>query len=271
MDKVIVLGDTGMLGHKMVQILSQKYMVPIIGKAQFNPLRGDSILPFLEYYQPRAVVNCIGAIKQRSYAENEFVTLNALLPHNLHIQCEKTGAHLIHFSSDCVFSGENGPYKETAESDAKDIYGKTKYLGEVGHTTALTLRTSIIGRELYSTNGLLEWFLNERDTVNGYVKSFFSGVTTNWLAHAVSHLISQPKILAGIYQVASDPTSKDALLRKIRTIYGKENAIIPNEYPRCNRVLDGTRFEKETGIVVPGWGDMLLHQFQEDKRLYAGR
>ncbi|MGA2988810.1 MAG: sugar nucleotide-binding protein, partial [Terriglobia bacterium] len=139
----------------------------------------------LSALRPDYVVNCVGVIKQRTEAISPIpsITINSLLPHKLAQMAARWGGRIIHFSTDCVFSGKRGWYTEEDPSDAEDLYGRSKFLGEVVVANALTLRTSIIGRELVEHRSLLDWFLAQNHkTVHGYRRVIYSGVTTNYLA-----------------------------------------------------------------------------------------
>src|ERR1017187_1035651 len=208
--KVIVLGGAGMLGHKMFQTLRERFPGTFctvwedVRKPPFDRvelLPGNDVVPgvdvtnfpaleaLLSSSRPEYVVNCVGVIKQRAEAVSPIpsITINSLLPHKLAQMAARWGGRVIHFSTDCVFSGKRGGYTEEDHSDAEDLYGKTKFLGEVAVANALTLRTSIIGRELTEHRSLLNWFLAQNHkTVRGYRRVVYSGVTTNYIAGLVA-------------------------------------------------------------------------------------
>ncbi len=177
--KVLILGSNGMLGHKLYQVLTKKYNVigtirgnydsidkyGFFSKPDIIPNVDAQRIPTVEEVfnkkKPDVVINCIGVIKSFREAQDRLINvwINALFPHQLYQICKGHGARLIHISTDCVFSGKKGIYREDDPSDAEDIYGKTKYLGEIKGEGALTIRSSFIGRELSSTHNLIEWFL----------------------------------------------------------------------------------------------------------------
>ena len=147
---------------------------------------------------------------------------------------------------------------ETDQSDAEDLYGRTKYLGELTYAHTLTLRTSIIGRELAQYKSLLEWFLSQKGkTVKGYTRVIFSGVTTNYLAKVVARLIRDHKELTGVYHVASPAISKHDLLCMLRNAYKLEVEIIPDDREVSDRSLIGEKFINATGYSFPNWTDMV--------------
>ena len=159
-------------------------------------------------------------------------------------------------------------YREDDTSDAEDLYGKTKFLGEVAEKNALTLRTSFIGRELVGHVSLLEWFLsNVGGRVTGYQKSIYSGVTTNHLAEVVGYTIDRHPELHGLYQVASEPISKFGLLCLVRDAYGLDIEIEAVEGKAADRSMDGSKFRKATGYAPPAW-TALVKQLAEDPTPY---
>lgn len=279
--RILVLGGAGMLGHKMFQTLQRRYpetTCTLQGTLAGGPYHRVDLfrhgrvlenvnaadLPALEgllaEHRPDYVVNCIGIVKQRTEAKAYIpsITLNSLLPHRLAEACSRWGGRVIHFSTDCVFSGRRGHYTEDDPSDAEDLYGKTKSLGEVAAENTLTLRTSIIGRELAHFQSLLEWFLAQNHaTIKGFRRAWYSGVTTNHLAEVVSWLIAEHPGLSGLYQVASATISKYDLLRLLRDAYRLDVAIVPDDNFFCDRSLVGERFREATGYTCPTWPDLV--------------
>jgi dTDP-4-dehydrorhamnose reductase len=209
--------------------------------------------------KPDVVINCIGLVKQLAVANDPLYALpiNALLPHRLARLSDMIGAKLIHISTDCVFSGTRGAYSENDFADANDLYGRSKYLGEViNFPHVITLRTSIIGHELSSHHGLVNWFLAQQGTVNGYTKAIFSGVPTVELARVIAEFVLPNIDLHGLYQVASEPINKYELLRLLAVEYQKSIDIIPDEQLVIDRSLNGGKFYAATGYVCPSWSTM---------------
>lgn len=293
--KILVLGATGMLGHKMFQTLRGRFpetFCAIRGSKneewfkQFNLFQSNTaadnvidsidvtdfpvLRELLREQQPQVVINCAGVIKQRaeSKAALPSIAINSYLPHWLAQRCAEWGGRLIHFSTDCVFSGRRGDYREDDPSDAEDLYGKTKYLGEVAAENALTLRTSIIGRELRHRQSLLEWFLGQRNKqITGFKRALYSGVTTNHLAEVVADIIERHPRLSGLYQVTSQTISKYDLLCLLRDAYQLDVEIVPDEIFHCDRSMNGDRFRQATGCVCPSWPE-LAAQLAKDTTPY---
>lgn len=270
--KIVVLGSTGMLGHKMVERLRVRYtnVIGLSRREGLDAVNQTETRELLAQINPQVVINCVGVVKQRRQEEYESIAVNALFPHFLKRICDNSGARLIHFSTDCVFSGKHGNNSDFNTPDPEDLYGRTKLLGEVYGDNELTIRTSIIGREKNNYRGLLEWFLRQRGEVYGYKNSIFSGVTTNWLSDTVATLLEDKYRIRGLWQIASQPISKFRLLELIKEVYGKRDVkIILADGPDCDRSLDGFMFEQASKIETPGWYEMLRDQYDQDKEKYA--
>jgi dTDP-4-dehydrorhamnose reductase len=219
----------------------------------------------IERTGPDAVINCIGVVKQLAAAHDPIaaITMNSLLPHVLAGACAGVGARMIQISTDCVFAGTRGNYSETDVPDATDLYGRSKLLGEVTEIASsgpapLTIRTSIIGRELSTANGLVEWFLsNQGGSVRGFTRAVFSGVTTAVLAETLANVVEHHPALDGLYHVAAKPISKYDLLVMLNETIGGRVAIIPDDSVVIDRSLDAARFQAATGLVPPSWQEMI--------------
>ena len=227
----------------------------------------EKLLEVAAACRPNAVINAVGIVKQRAEASEAIQSLeiNALLPHRLAMICEVAGARLVHISTDCVFSGRRGRYVEADVSDAEDLYGRTKYLGETSGGHCLTLRTSMIGPELTRKSGLLEWFLAQRGAVKGYTKAIFSGFTTLELTRIIEKVLTAPAPLSGVYHVASEPISKFELLAMVRDALGLSIEIEPHDGFRCDRSLDSSRFREATGYRAPNW-KVMVEELAQDIR-----
>jgi dTDP-4-dehydrorhamnose reductase len=164
---------------------------------------------------------------------------------------------MIHFSTDCVFSGKKGNYLESDQSDAEDLYGRTKFLGEVSYPHSVTLRSSIIGRELKTRLGLIEWFLCQKGSVHGYKNAMYTGFTTDEMSRILLNVVIINPGLSGVYHVASDPISKYDLLRLVKEKLSLQTEIIPDEDFRCDRSMDSSRFRSLTGYTPPSWEQMI--------------
>lgn len=259
-----------MLGHKVWQRLSPRFETLVtlrspVAAPLFDAQRvieGVDVTDFarldalIDDVKPDAVVNCVGIIKQLAEAQQAIpsITINSLLPHRLAAACARNGARLIHVSTDCVFSGRRGGYTEADQSDAEDLYGRSKFLGEVSGPRTLTLRTSIIGRELRGTAGLVEWFLKNRGgAVDGYEKAIFSGLTTLALADLIGDVLEKHTQLEGLYQVSTEPIDKLRLLQLLNEAYGANVIIRPSSAVRIDRSLDSSRFRAATGWSPEPW------------------
>ena len=221
--------------------------------------RLETVISAFESVQPELVINCIGLIKQQSMANDSLsaITVNSLLPHRLAHICGNAGSRLIHISTDCVFNGKKGMYKESDESDAGDLCGRTKYLGELTYQHCVTLRTSIIGHELKGRYGLIEWFLAQKEKIRGFRKAIYSGFPTVEFARIIRDYVLPNPELSGIYHVSSDPISKYDLLRLVARKYDKRIEIAPDDSFIVDRSLDSSAFRKATGYQPPAWDDLI--------------
>jgi dTDP-4-dehydrorhamnose reductase len=279
-ERILILGGGGTLGHKLWQVLPGKFpdtFVSIRRPADFYTKCGlfsgpnvidrmdlrdfSGLYAMLDKVRPSVIVNCAGVTLRSKEALDKVsvISMNALLPHKLAEWCSKKGARLIHFSTVCVFDGKKGGYGEDDLPDARDLYGKTKALGDVSAPCALTLRSSFIGREIFGGTELLEWFLaQKRKKIKGFRKAMFTGLTSNRLAELVAELIGRFPALNGLYHVSSETVSKYGLLQLLKEAYKLDMEIEPDDGFECRRDLKGARFVEATGFKCPSWRQMAL-------------
>jgi dTDP-4-dehydrorhamnose reductase len=285
--RLLILGGGGMLGHKLAQIarsrcetwvtvrgavaayrrfgiFDESRLIPDVDAASF-----DSVVAAVVKSRADVVVNCIGIVKQVPAAKDPIVslTVNALFPHRVSALCRAASARFIHVSTDCVFSGRRGGYSEQDEPDGTDLYGRSKQLGEPP-APVLTLRTSMIGRELTSSSGLLEWFLAQRKgAVDGYVHARFSGLTTPALSRVILDIVERAPDLSGLYHLAAAPISKYDLLLLLRDALAPSTEICPRTDVRIDRTLDGSRLAAAIPLNIPAWRDM-IGELAQDRTPY---
>lgn len=281
--RILVLGASGMLGNAMFRMMVQGGRHEVFGSARpasvkrffvsemaDNIITGvdveniDALARLFSQVRPEVVINCIGLVKQLAEADDPLSALpiNALLPHRLARLCELVDARLVHISTDCVFSGRKGNYLETDEADAQDLYGRSKLIGEVDYPHAVTLRTSIIGHELYSAHSLIGWFLAQQGNVKGFTHAIFSGLPTCELARVIRDKVLPRTDLHGLYHVAAQPISKYDLLEIVNREYGKGLKIEPDCNLKIDRSLNASRFREVTGYVAPAWPDLIAQMRQ---------
>ncbi len=284
--KILIIGASGMLGHKLVQVLGQKLEVWATIRGNFKEIEQFGIINrerLLEHVsieefstveaavksiKPAVIINATGIIKQIPSASDVIKTLNvnSIFPNQLANLAAEERARLILISTDCVFSGRKGLYKETDITDASDLYGRSKQLGEVSEGDCLTLRTSIIGRELKTAHGLLEWFLNAPEkSVKGYKNAVFSGFPTVVLAEIIAAVIEKHPHLKGLYHVSSEPINKFDLLHIIREFYKLEKNIELFEDFVIDRSLDSTEFRNAVNFQPKSWREMIEEMWADDK------
>jgi dTDP-4-dehydrorhamnose reductase len=271
--RILILGATGMLGHKLCDVLPAApgleihaaSRTPVAAPADgviyhagidvsngTEPLRG-----LLKALAPDAIVNAVGAIKQKDLGAALDATffLNGTLPHLLpHLNPNRDG-RVIHISTDCVFAGDRGAYRESDASDVSDVYGRSKVVGEIVYGPHLTLRTSIVGFERQGFLGLLSWFCSHPAgaTVKGFKRAIYSGLPTVTLARTVRDLLTTQPEIRGLYHVASEPISKYDLLVQLNEALGLGICIEAEEHFSIDRSLDDSRFRRVTGSARPSW------------------
>lgn len=291
--KLLIFGVTGMLGNVLFRYFSEQQPDQVWGtlrrssdRSYFSASSHEHLIEFvdvqnsmavstvLQRLKPDWVINCVGIIKQLPSSHDSLVVIpiNALWPHQLAHQCQEVGAKLIHFSTDCVFSGKKGHYSEQNESDATDLYGRSKFLGEViDKPDVLTIRSSIIGHELFTHYALVDWFLSQQGPVKGYTKAIYTGLPTIEMAQLIEGILHNPYPLHGLYQVAAQPISKYDLLHLIGQVYNHQIIIEPDDSVAIDRSLNGALFEQATGYHAPPWPTLIqnMHDFNQKWRTHV--
>jgi dTDP-4-dehydrorhamnose reductase len=273
--KVLVLGANGMLGHRAARLLSERH--DVVGTTRgadpvaerFAPrarfLAGVTVEDFgsvtraIDEARPDAVINCIGIVKQRAEAHEDVPSIraNALFPHQVAQACSVLGVRFVHLSTDCVFTGARGGYTETDRPDSTDLYGLSKLLGEVtGVAGAVTLRTSMVGWEIRTPTGLLEWYARNRGkSIGGFTRAIFSGLATSDLVEVIERLCTEWRDLDGLWHVSTDPISKYDLLTGLDAALGWDTEIVADESLAIDRSLDSSRFRARTGWGPRPWSE----------------
>lgn len=287
--RVLVLGVSGMLGSTLYRYLHVQPNLEVYGSCRSaSTLRHfsseqaanifhsmaviddqDALNHLLAKTKPDVIINCIGLIKQLDNAQSVLAALpiNSLFPHRLQLMADLMSARVIHFSTDCVFSGTKGNYVESDFCDAEDIYGKSKALGElVDYDNALTLRTSIIGHELQSNLSLIDWFLSQEEAVKGYKQAIFSGLPTIEVAEVIYNNVLPNDSLKGLYHLSVEPINKYDLLMLVKNQYSKNIDIEPYDDFVIDRSLNSNRFRKDASYVPPSWS-VLVEKMHKHKGL----
>jgi dTDP-4-dehydrorhamnose reductase len=284
--KILILGSNGMLGSSITRYLSDNnYVYACIRDKKNETLFERNVLSglinnvdvldlknienIITEISPNIVINCVGIIKQlkESKQYEDSIAINSLYPHQLARVCDKYQAKLIHFSTDCVFSGNKGNYKESDTPDAIDLYGRSKLLGEVNYGKHLTIRTSIIGHENKSPVSLVDWFLQQKE-VNGFSKAIFSGLPTIFVAHILEELIIDNENVKGLLNLSTNPINKYELLKLIDTQYGSTCKINEDKLFEIDRSLNHDEFTSVTGYTPPDWKDLIKLMHEEYKKYF---
>ena len=285
--KILILGGDGMIGHKMAQSLIN-FDLYLNSRSNSNYLKehfpnstlsdvdflNQNIEELLNKILPDYIINAVGITIRRGASNNKKTNLiNSQLPNQIDFWCKENQKKQIHFSTDCVFSGDKGNYNDLDLHDAKDDYGKSKGEGEINSNSTLTIRSSMIGREIYNKTELLEWVIsNKNNKIKGFENVIYSGVTTLWMSNTVNEIIKNYPDLNGIYNISSSPISKYDLITKINTYFNLNIEIERDSSYYSNKSLNSDRFFTKTNFKKPNWDEMLndLYLYSEkNKNLYS--
>lgn len=267
--RVLLLGATGTLGSHLAKVLPNKFLVvrPRPRGLDTSPGHDDmnwlstsidvanqaSIYELVREAQPDMVVNCIAVTPGTPYAGDHRINIlvNSLFPHVLAAASRNHGAHLIHISTDGVFSGRRGNYAEEDLPDPPDLYGRSKLLGEVTSENSLTIRTTFFGLSP-KRDGLVDWLISNRgQTVKGFASYTFSGLSLTSLGRVLISIIESSAPVTGLYHVGGPPLSKYNLLRMLSDKLDLHARIEPATTPYIDRSLDSSRFWKAIEMDMP--------------------
>ena len=273
-----MLGASGMLGSAVMRVLTESSELDVLGTIRSEETRTyfsaaiagkllivedvqdhKDLMRVFNEIRPDAVINCVSPSRGSLIKQDplQLIPICALLPHQLAQLCDQIGARLVHISTDGVFSGSKGCYSEDDPADATDVYGVSKYLGELRSPHTITLRTSIIGHELRTSDGLLGWFMSQDKRCNCFSRAVFSGLPSVVLAQIVGDVVLPRPELSGLYHVAAEPITKCELLRLIARVYGKSIELVADDAVVIDRSLNSDRFKAATGYVAPDWPTLI--------------
>ncbi len=280
--KILLIGANGLIGYNIFRnlIKSKEFNIFLLVRSKKNinnfyrsfhfdklielkEFKNTSLLEsFLKELKPSIVLNCAGITKHSPNIKNisEVLYINSIFPRNLSEICSALKIRLIHLSSDCIFSGSSGMYKDKSFPDANDLYGISKALGEIDKENHLTIRTSTIGHEAQTSYGLLNWFLKQKEC-KGYKNAIFSGPTTLELSKILKDLIIPNQHLSGVLNISSDPIDKYSLLKLIKDTYSLDTVINKCSEVRINRSLNSEKFRTMTNYSVKSWGNMIREMY----------
>ncbi|MFS1413853.1 NAD(P)-dependent oxidoreductase [Vibrio sp. 10N.286.49.C2] len=287
--KILVIGGSGMLGYSMFTTLSENPDFEVFATLRVKLpsdfphsenvftnvelTKFDTVIRVVERLKPDVVINCAGIIKQHEISNSytHSIEINSLFPHKLAELCSTHNTKMIHFSTDCIFSGNTGLYLESDIPDSDALYGKSKALGEVDYGNHLTLRTSIIGHELNTCVSLIDWFLNQEGKVKGFTKAIFSGLPAHFISKIISEKLMEMENISGLYHLSSDPINKYDLLKLVATRYGKNISIEKSDEFVIDRSLVSDRLKNELRLDIPSWDELVSDMYSDYLNKYANK
>jgi dTDP-4-dehydrorhamnose reductase len=280
--KIVILGTSGMLGSTLFNFLKTKSdKIKVFGVERdnksksklkdifkFKELYSEKFINFLKHLNPEILINCVGVINHRIKKNNllDSFFINSIFPHLLSEVCKNFNCKMIHISTDCVFSGKKGNYKESDIADETNVYGLSKRIGEPFNSSTIVIRSSIIGHEKFNKLGLLEWFLHSKNSVKGFANVYFSGLTTLELSNILyDYFINKDILKTGLVHIAGPKISKFDLLNLINTIYSKNIKIIPEKSKKIDKSLDSSYFKSKSNYKIKKWQLQIeeMKQFHE--------
>ena len=284
--KILILGANGLLGGACYRLMTQVPNLEVFGSVRseldksdkssqrligsIDVLDTEKLDQLFAENKPQVVINCTSLSKSMMNDANplRFIELYSMLPHRLARLCSRYSARLIHISSDGVFSGKKGNYREIDKADSDDLYGRSKFLGEVTSPNCITIRTSIIGHDNSLQNGLISWYLSNKYSCKGYTKAVFSGLPVCVLAQILVDFVIFNLKLEGVYHIGSNPISKFDLLKLVAEIYDSHVSIKPDHSVIMNRSLNTEKFQREANYSPPNWNTLVSLMHDDYLRFY---
>lgn len=287
--KILVLGGSGMWGHqaflKLANHFGRENVACTLRKSRnhydkIKIFQNATVYDFVDFtnfdkasevlsnFKPTWIINCVGLTPRKYDIKNEqlFYQMNSDLPQKLTKWVKDNNSKLIHFSTDCVFTGKKGEYTEKDTPDAQDVYGKSKAQGEIKSSQVLTYRLSKIGREIEGKTELVEWLLSQKGkAVQGFSKAMYSGVTTNFMAAELIRVIENFPEIEGLYQVSSPKISKYELLKLLNQVYACGVEIQEKTDYSVDKSLNCDLYAEATGFKKPDWLEMIKAMKNEER------
>lgn len=286
--KILIFGANGMIGHQVWQEAKKRWQENVFGvlrryKKDFNVenlfnhniyenldlTEWPRVETLLDQLKPDVIVNAAGITIRKDEIKDlpRALEINSFFPRRILKWAQLNNSRVIHLSTDCVFDGSSGNYREFSQPSAKDNYGKSKFLGEIEGSNAVTLRFSCIGRELDSHTELLDWFLSQRGKkIQGFANAKYSGLTNIVIAKEICRIITDYPKLEGVFQLSSTAISKYDLLCLAKSYYKLDVEIEKNDNYVSDKTLLHDKYKISTGFIAPSWLEM-MKELASDNRI----
>ena len=276
--RILVTGASGLLGLNLALEASQQHEVfgsvnnNVIQTTEFTVLQSDltasGALEHIFECRPDWVINCAALANLEACETDPLLAekLNSELPEKLAKYVARGGARLVHISTDAVFDGRLGSYREIDPPNPLSLYARTKLNGEravlAANPEAIVARVNLFGWSLSGKRSLAEWFFNNLSSGNrmrGFTDVFFCPLLANDLAKILFVMLERG--LQGLYHVvSSECTSKyDFGVRLARQFDFDGSLIEPTSIARAgllaprspNLSLNSSKLTQELGESPP--------------------
>lgn len=272
--KILILGCSGMIGSEIFKQAYKYKNISVFGTYKtkkkikfldkknlvfFDIENKKKLVSILKKVKPNILINATGITKHiKNKSKKEIFKINSKFPHYAKKIANSYNCKVIQISTDCVFNGSDGNYKENSKTNATDIYGISKIKGEIIDKKNLTVRTSTIGHEINSKNGLLEWFLSQKKCCYGYNYAVFNGFPTYYFAKLLLFILLKKQNLVGLLHISGNNINKYELLKKLKKIYKKKIVIKKSSNYRIDRSLNNYKFKKYYKRIA-NWNTLILN------------
>ena len=275
--KILITGANGMLANSVRTKLSN-YELILTDVADLDITDKEAVIKFVEENKPEYIINCAAytAVDKAETAGEIVEKINAEGPKNLAIAAKKSGAKLVHISTDYVFGGNLPIDQSYSEDDPKaqvTEYGRTKLLGEesIKENTDeyYIFRTALLYGE---GNNFVRTMLklgSTKDELNVVADQHGSPTYAEDLAEIIKQAIEK-KIPYGVYHTTNEGFTTwydftKAIFEKAN-ISCKVNPVTTEEYIKMMNVVQAKRPENSqlskaklnsVGIEIPTWENAL--------------
>ena len=250
--KILIIGANGMAGQLVYLYFKnlKNYKIFTLARTEkFHKIdfkidvkNKHEVADVLNTIKPNFIINLVGVLNTNAEQNpDNAIWINSFFPHFLAKIATNIGSKLIHISTDCVFNGKKGSYKENDVKDGYGVYAQSKSLGEINYSNHITLRTSIIGPDLNKNGiGLFNWILKNKNDIVGYSNVFWGGITTLELSKAIDFVINNNPRTNLVHVTNNLKISKFDLIKVIDRVFNLNLNLISETETKYDKSLLNT-------------------------------